>query len=117
MGIFANKTNRKTMRSHFLKFCILAMLISQGIIQAPMRKVLNIFPDWKFAKTNTLHAQDINFDDHAWATINLPHTWNNLDGQDGGNNYFRGVGWYRKIVNIPTEFSTQKIYLKFNSAN
>lgn len=22
----------------------------------------------------------------------LPHTWNNIDGQDGGNDYWRGIG-------------------------
>ena len=26
--------------------------------------------------------------------VALPHTWNNLDGQDGGNDYWRGIGTY-----------------------
>ena len=26
----------------------------------------------------------------AYAAVALPHTWNNLDGQDGGNDYWRG---------------------------
>lgn len=24
-------------------------------------------------------------------TVTLPHTWNNLDGQDGGNDYWRRI--------------------------
>ncbi|MDX2197714.1 MAG: glycoside hydrolase family 2 TIM barrel-domain containing protein [Phycisphaerae bacterium] len=32
----------------------------------------------------------------GWQPVNLPHTWNALDGQDGGDDYFRGVGWYRR---------------------
>ena len=27
--------------------------------------------------------------DQAPAAVSLPHTWNALDGQDGGNNYLR----------------------------
>ena len=25
-----------------------------------------------------------------WYWVNLPHTWNAIDGQDGGNDYYRG---------------------------
>lgn len=28
--------------------------------------------------------------------VRLPHTWNALDGQDGGNDYYRGTCWYVK---------------------
>ena len=30
----------------------------------------------------------------ALAKVALPHTWNNLDGQDGGADYWRGIGTY-----------------------
>ena len=33
----------------------------------------------------------------------LPHTWNASDGQDGGNNYYRGIGWYRRHYTLPAE--------------
>ena len=39
----------------------------------------------KFAKWN-----------EAFETVALPHTWNNLDGQDGGADYHRGACWYYK---------------------
>lgn len=26
-----------------------------------------------------------------WDWVNLPHTWNAIDGQDGGNDYYRGT--------------------------
>ena len=26
--------------------------------------------------------------------VTLPHTWNAVDGQDGGNDYYRGTCWY-----------------------
>ena len=31
--------------------------------------------------------------------VALPHTWNNLDGQDGGNDYWRGIGTYE--IDLP----------------
>src|SRR5579864_2772087 len=45
---------------------------------------------WRFIRQNVLGAQKIGFDDSGWASVNLPHTWNNLDGQDGRTNYYRG---------------------------
>jgi beta-galactosidase len=35
-----------------------------------------------------------------WERISIPHTWNALDGQDGGGNYHRGDGWYRRTLTI-----------------
>ncbi len=34
-------------------------------------------------------------------TVAIPHTWNAVDGQDGGNDYWRGVGSYRKSFQAP----------------
>lgn len=33
--------------------------------------------------------------------VNLPHTWNSVDGQDGGDDYFRGKGVYEKTFAAP----------------
>lgn len=33
-----------------------------------------------------------------WYWVNLPHTWNAIDGQDGGNDYYRGTCFYAKEV-------------------
>ena len=32
----------------------------------------------------------------AAETVALPHTWNAFDGQDGGNDYYRGKCYYAK---------------------
>ena len=51
-------------------------------------------------------------------TVDLPHTWNAADGQDGGNDYWRGTCVYRKIFADP-EFQpqTQRVYLEFQGVN
>ena len=50
--------------------------------------------------------------------IHLPHTWNAIDGQDGGNNYRRGTYTYEKHFSAP-DFDPvqQRIYLEFRGVN
>ena len=47
--------------------------------------------------------------------IHLPHTWNNLDGQDGGGDYWRGNGHYEILLPDPTAGMRQ--YIEFGAAN
>ena len=60
-----------------------------------MRIIHNINQDWRFSLT----ANEVPLQlPPEWETVNLPHTWNGIDGQDGGNDYYRGVGYYAKII-------------------
>ena len=43
-------------------------------------------------------------------TVALPHTWNNLDGQDGGNDYWRGIGTYE--IDLPNPTPGMKQYIE-----
>jgi beta-galactosidase len=49
--------------------------------------------------------------------VTLPHTWNAMDGQDGGGNYYRGTGWYRRHVTLPDDAEGKKIFIEFEGAN
>jgi beta-galactosidase len=51
----------------------------------------------------------------AFAPVALPHTWNAQDGQDGGADYWRGVGHYRMALPAPTPGKCQ--YIQFEGAN
>jgi hypothetical protein len=44
---------------------------------------------WQFVRQDVPNAQSAGFNDSTWTTLNLPHTWNNLDGQDGLKDYYR----------------------------
>lgn len=72
-----------------------------------MRKTININTGWQFAGP-----------DGKVTKVNLPHTWNNTDGQDGGNDYWRGVCRYERNIE-PVEFDSNKerIYLEFQGVN
>ena len=57
------------------------------------------------------------FNDSSWASVTLPHTWNATDGQDGGSNYYRGIGWYRRHYTPPASAAGKRIFLQFDGAN
>ena len=50
--------------------------------------------------------------------VNLPHTWNAVDGQDGGNDYWRGSCVYTKTFDAPAyDPATECVYLEFRGVN
>ena len=72
-----------------------------------MRRVFPIMDDWRFTDL-----------DGAQHTVDLPHTWNARDGQDGGNDYRRGVGTYEKDFSCPDfDRETELVYLQFQGVN
>ena len=53
-----------------------------------MRTVININKNWKFIKANAAPEQA---ETAEGVKLDLPYTWNGKDGQDGGNDYYRGT--------------------------
>jgi beta-galactosidase len=81
------------------------------------RQLLNLNPGWKFLAGDDPRAQDVGFDDGRWQPVDLPHTWNGLDGQDGGDNYRRGAGWYRRHLALDASLAGKQLYLQFDGAS
>ena len=51
-------------------------------------------------------------------SVDIPHTWNAIDGQDGGDDYWRGTCHYRKDFAMPVyDADTQRVYLQFEGVN
>ena len=58
------------------------------------------------------------YHDGSKQVVDIPHTWNNLDGQDGGNDYWRGTNTYSKTFPAPAfDKETQEVYLEFRGVN
>lgn len=75
-----------------------------------MRKRININQEWVFIKA----ATDIeNIKNTSNETVHIPHTWNAIDGQDGGNDYYRGTCWYAKSLPYPEIEPGQRVWLEF----
>ena len=77
-----------------------------------MRKNVNLNKNWLFSKTAEIPA-DL---PSGWEEISLPHTWNAVDGQDGGNDYWRGTAVYCKEFERPTLESGGRAVLEFLGA-
>ena len=69
-----------------------------------MRKILPFNQGWQFRKDG----------ETSWQTVDLPHTWNALDGQDGGDNYYQGIGWYQKTFTAP---DAAQVFIRFGAAS
>lgn len=71
-----------------------------------MRKVSLWNEGWSFDKDGEQQEQVI-----------LPHTWNQVDGQDGGNDYYRGVCCYHKSFSIEELTKGHKVFVEFRGVN
>ena len=78
-----------------------------------MRRILNINNDWGFSKTLT--EIPVSFD--GLETVNVPHCWNAVDGQDGGADYHRGTCYYVKSILKSELPKADRYYLEINGAN
>ena len=70
-----------------------------------MRDILNINKGWLFFKQGKSESVD------------LPHTWNGSDGQDGGNDYYRGVCTYEKHISKDSLPKGDEVYIEICGAN
>ena len=77
-----------------------------------MRKILNLNDGWLFSKGvgGTVHGENAE-------AVSLPHTWNAIDGQDGGNDYFRGSCLYTKKISKSDLPQADLYYLEIRGAN
>ena len=78
-----------------------------------MRNVFNFNASWLFAKQTEVPAA-LPAD---WEQVNVPHCWNAVDGQDGGNDYFRGTCQYAKSFTKAELPAADRYYLEICGAN
>ena len=79
-----------------------------------MRTVYNFNAKWAFSKEATAVPTEVS---SKWNFVNLPHSWNAIDGQDGGNDYYRGTAYYAKALDKMDLPEADKYYLEINGAN
>jgi beta-galactosidase len=91
--------------------------VGPGAAPPAARQQIGLNTGWRFLDADLPGAQRPELDDRAWAKVTVPHTWNALDGQDGGGNYRRGAGWYRRHFAAPSALAGRKLWLQFDGAN
>ena len=92
---------------------------AQAAIYSPpaARQIADLNAGWKFNRSDVAGAQATAFNDAAWAGVTIPHTWNATDASDGGGNYYRGIGWYRRHYTVPAAYAGKQLFLQFAGAN
>ncbi len=72
-----------------------------------MREKIDLLTGWQFTGL-----------DGQTTTVSIPHTWNNIDGQDGGNDYKRGSCRYETTFPLPAfDAQTQEVWIEFDGVN
>ncbi len=79
-----------------------------------MRQILNLNRKWAFTKMADAIPQTM---PEKWDIVNVPHSWNAIDGQDGDNDYFRGTAYYAKTLNKMRLPEADRYYLEIKGAN
>jgi hypothetical protein len=74
----------------------------------------NINREWKFVLSDIKGAEVTDFNDGDWQNISLPHSfsipyfmWSKI---------YNGYGWYRKVIDIPTEWKDKNVTLEFEGS-
>lgn len=107
---------------------LILFLLSASIYTAGGREKININDNWKFKKGNLSRAYKISLVESGWDKVSLPHTWNVWDSFDdrewnedplfeSAEYYYRGPGWYRKIINLNENDKGKQIFIEFEAAN
>ena len=98
-----------------LLLLILAAMPGWAAEAPPARQVEPLEGAWHFLRDDVPAASAPDFDDSSWPTVTLPHTWNGVDGEAGGD-YYRGPGWYRRELLLPPAPATSQRFLQFDGA-
>ncbi|MGN0998455.1 MAG: glycoside hydrolase family 2 protein [Faecousia sp.] len=76
-----------------------------------MREIFHFNSGWYFSRQNVCGEAVLSFG----TRVDLPHTWNAQDGQDGGNDYYRGNCWYAKKLVTP-RLDGRQLWIEFEGA-
>src|SRR5688572_28456439 len=75
---------------------------------SPTPKCAGLDDGWRLHFGDVPGATGPEFDDGGWSRVDDPHTWNGQDGQNGGNDYQRGAGVYRRHYTVPAGYTGRR---------
>ena len=79
-----------------------------------MRTIVKLDKKWAFSKEADSVPGKM---PQNWYWVNLPHTWNAIDGQDGGNDYYRGTCYYAREIEKASLPKADRYYLELKGVN
>jgi beta-galactosidase len=97
---------------------ILAICLFFGLqASAQTRIVQSVNTNWHFHKGDVSGMPASADANTNWEKVSIPHSWNTSDVYDDAAGYYRGIGWYKKMIFIPSAWKSKSIYLHFEGAN
>lgn len=81
-----------------------------------MRKTIRINDGWSFHQGPVKKDKVPKKGKRNWDKLDLPHTWNNMDGQDGGAGYYRDKCWYCREIKVNTS-ADEEVFIEFEGAS
>ena len=80
-----------------------------------MRNIININENWQFIQEDVGLPTSYPTD---WQTVDVPHSWNAVDGNDGNGSYDRGNYWYAKTFETPKQpLAGGRVFVEFMGVN
>ena len=85
------------------------------------RADFNFNVDWKFLRQDDPAAAQPGYDDAAWKTVSLPHTYNDdkfrewisTRNEAKGEGHYYGLAWYRKHFTLDPSYAGRKVIVEF----
>jgi len=99
-------TNNKQCYKSIILLIFTCFYALSGFSQDNGRKMISLNDQWAFSK-----------DKVSWENVKLPHTWNARDVMDDEPGYYRGVGWYKRKLNLGAVAKNKQVFLRFSGAN
>ncbi len=79
-----------------------------------MRNVIDLNKHWKFIQEDAGLPERL---PERWSDVELPHTWNAVDGMDGNGSYDRGSCWYAREFRTPVQpLHGGRVYIEIPAA-
>jgi len=91
------------------------LLIGSVLSQSFSDRKTNINQGWSYLENPEMNVGKARNMD-GWVSVDLPHTWNNLDATDLEPGYRRSASWYRKVLSFAPEKGS-RYFLYFEGAN
>lgn len=92
---------------------------------AELRLKLPFNDGWRFQRQASpgaaveaefLGAEKPDYDDSAWESVHLPHTWDaTSDNPFAVTGHFRGLGWYRRRFTVPEAWRGHRVHVEFKA--
>lgn len=89
------------------KWLMICGLLLAALPARAEREVYDLNGGWMF----------YTYDQADSVSVELPHTWNDVDALAGRADYYRGAGQYVKSIYVPTQWQGRRVFIRFYGAN